>query len=622
MTPIEKVMQALNARSLAPKKSGSGWSARCPAHDDRTPSLSVAVEPDEKVLLKCHAGCEFSLIVKALGLDEGDLFPPKDSNGRRIVAEYSYPDEKGSELFQTVRFEPKDFRQRHRKKGGEWAWSLNGVRRVLYRLPEVIEAVKNQTTIYIVEGEKDVEALRSLGLAATCNPMGAGKWRPEYSEFLVGARVVIISDNDEPGREHAIRVMASLRGKASSVARGEVAKGKDSADWIAAGATRDDFERLAAGGADRTQSATSARSEEQPPDPERSEPMRTSGPSPEEGDLAEVVRLTDVRPEPVEWLWYHRAAIGKLTLIDGDPGEGKSVIGVGLAACLSTGAELPGGGSYTASNVILLSAEDGLADTIRPRLDAAGGDPDRVHALTSVVRADGKHDFPSLLKDVEVIEAAARKHSAALVIIDPLMAYLNAKDSYKDADVRQVLAPVCAMAERVRVALLVVRHLNKGSDMKAIYRGGGSIGIVGAARSAFLVAPDPEDEGRRILACVKSNLCAKPPSLAYRIVGTKNGAPVVRWEPNPVEITADALLQAGADAAVGRRLVTDEATAFLRNALHGGERPMKELEEEAKAHGVSWASVRRVQRSVGVNPRKAEGKRGPWMWSLPSKVLG
>lgn len=241
MTPIETFLEVADGA----RKSGSGWSAKCPAHKDSKASLSITEGADGKVLLFCHAGCDFSSIVKAHGLEEGDLFPPKDREGRRIVAEYPYTDEAGVELFQAVRFEPKDFRQRHRGRGCAWTWSLNGARRVLYRLPELQAGVKAGTTVYVVEGEKDVEAIRSLGLVATCNPMGAGKWRGEYAEVLRGAHVVVIADKDEPGRKHAATVEASLRDKASSVHVVEVAEGKDAAAWIALGASREDFERLA-----------------------------------------------------------------------------------------------------------------------------------------------------------------------------------------------------------------------------------------------------------------------------------------------------------------------------------------------------------------------------------------
>lgn len=204
-SPLERVLDRLERV----KRAGSGYVARCPAHEDRNPSLSVSEGRDGRVLLRCHAGCSAEAIVAALGLALSELFPRNPcksggvhgaldtpaTNGRgRIVASYDYVDEEGTLLYQAVRFDPKRFAQRA-PAGSGWTWSLNGVRRVLYRLPAVLEASRASGTVYVVEGEKDVHALERLGLVATCNAAGAGKWREEYADALRGAgRVVIVPD--------------------------------------------------------------------------------------------------------------------------------------------------------------------------------------------------------------------------------------------------------------------------------------------------------------------------------------------------------------------------------------------------------------------------------------------
>jgi putative DNA primase/helicase len=182
------------------KRSDSGWTARCPAHEDRNPSLTVAEGDDGRILIRCHAGCETAAILNELGLQLRDLFPdqPGENGSRRIAACYPYVDEDGRLLFEAVRFEPKGFAQRRPDGQAGWAWNLRGVRRVLYRLPAVTTATG---TVYVVEGEKDVHALEKLGLVATTNPMGAGKWRDEYAEQLRGAgRVVILPDTGSTSR--------------------------------------------------------------------------------------------------------------------------------------------------------------------------------------------------------------------------------------------------------------------------------------------------------------------------------------------------------------------------------------------------------------------------------------
>lgn len=178
-----------------------------------------------------------------------DLYAEKPQRRpeRKIVATYDYVDENGALIFQVVRYEPKSFAQRRPDGKGGWLYNLDGVQRVLYRLPDVLKAKERGETIFITEGEKDTESLRALGLTATTNPHGANKWRDEYSETLRGAHVVIIPDKDEPGRRHAEQIAKSLYGKAASVKIAELpGAGKDVSDWLAAGYTREDLESLVA----------------------------------------------------------------------------------------------------------------------------------------------------------------------------------------------------------------------------------------------------------------------------------------------------------------------------------------------------------------------------------------
>jgi hypothetical protein len=186
------------------RSNGSQWMALCPAHADKNPSLAVR-EGDEKILLHCFAGCPLDSILGAAGISPADL-SLNSTRSRKIAATYDYMDELGALLFQVLRYEPKSFKQRAPDGRGGWAWNLNGARRVLYRLPEIIGASK----VLVVEGEKDVETARARGFVATCNPGGAGKWRGEYSEFLRGKDVVIVPDQDEPGRKHADQVARAL----------------------------------------------------------------------------------------------------------------------------------------------------------------------------------------------------------------------------------------------------------------------------------------------------------------------------------------------------------------------------------------------------------------------------
>jgi 5S rRNA maturation endonuclease (ribonuclease M5) len=206
--------------------------------------------------LKCFAGCTLESIMGTLGLKLADLFPPRTGNGAdpkgRIVATYDYTDEAGKLLFQCVRYEPKDFKQRRPdpQRPGTWVWNLKDTRRVLYRLPDVLAGLKKGRTAFIVEGEKDANALAGAGFVATCNPMGSGKWLPEHTETLRGAkRVVVIPDKDEPGRRHAQAVASSLQAVAKKVVLIELPDRaghavKDTADWFCAGGTAEELKAI------------------------------------------------------------------------------------------------------------------------------------------------------------------------------------------------------------------------------------------------------------------------------------------------------------------------------------------------------------------------------------------
>ena len=228
MLSFAALCERLNAHRV-----GRNWTAKCPAHEDHNPSLSLA-EGRDGILLFCHAGCGLVSICDALGIEPHDLF--YDSKpGFHITALYDYVDETGALLFQVVRLAPKDFRQRRPDGNGGWIWSLDGTRRVLYGLPELRPA----RSVLIVEGEKDVATGRHLGLAATCNPSGAGKWRPEYSDCLIGKHIVIIADADEAGRKHAQEIAGSLYGKAKYVKVIEFKDAKDLSEWVGRGGTRE-----------------------------------------------------------------------------------------------------------------------------------------------------------------------------------------------------------------------------------------------------------------------------------------------------------------------------------------------------------------------------------------------
>ena len=340
------------------------------------------------------------------------------------------------------------------------------------------------------------------------------------------------------------------------------------------------------------------------------------------------ILLSEVKTEQVSWLWRGWIARGKLSVIDGDPGLGKSAAVLDIVARLSTGRPFPDGSRCEsgAGGVIILSAEDGLADTIKPRLDAAGADTSRILSLAtiSVEGEDGRHErLLSVPEDIPLIEHEIERVGAKLVIVDPLMAFLSGEiNSHKDQDVRRALAPLAAMAERTGVAVHVVRHLSKGDGKSPIYRGGGSIGIIGAARMGSLVAKDPQDENRRVMAPTKNNLAIQPKSLLYTLEEADNGAVKVVWS-GESELSAGDLLQTSNGAEAEART---EAEYFLSSLLADGPVPAATILEEAKAAGITESTLRRAKKNLGITPKRENnphGHRGEgrWVWELPKLTM-
>ncbi len=258
-------------------------------------------------------------------------------------------------------------------------------------------------------------------------------------------------------------------------------------------------------------------------------------PTPAINVQASGIFLSEVQTQAVQWLWQRRIPLGKITILDGDPGVGKSLIATNIAACVSTGRPMPDGTPGKQGGVILIAPEDSAEDTLKPRLEAAGGNPLQVLLLNTVEGFDAKRvrigECPfSLSHHLEILEDKIKRVQALLVIFDPLMAILGHNiDSSRDQDVREVFTPLAQLAERTGCAMLIIRHLNKGSADNPLYRGAGSIGIIAAARMGLIVAHHPDDEHLRILATTKNNLSKPASNLTYQVVENQHAVPYIQW---------------------------------------------------------------------------------------------
>jgi putative DNA primase/helicase len=598
------------ARAMGGEAHGNQALVPGPGHTRKDRSLSI--KPDASApggfLVQSFAGddplrCK-DYVRERLGLPTWRASAP----GKSIAWTYDYTNEAGELLVQVVRYIPKNFRQRQPDGKGGWKWSLKGARRVLYRLPDVIAAVASKRTIFITEGEKAADALAKLGLVASCSLGGAGKWRNEYSQYLAGADVVILPDNDEPGEQHCKAVANSLAGVAESVRFLHLprlpAKG-DAYDWVQAGGTAEQLWQLV------KTDATECPNED--------------AVTPNYPSCCSLVsrRASEIRPEPVEWLWSGRIARGKHTCIAGEPGTGKSQLSVAIAAAISTGGEWPcDEGRPPLGSVIILSAEDGAADTIVPRLIAAGANLDRIHIVSAVRNDKGRRGF-DLKADLDELEnKIAEIGDVMLVVIDPISSYMGKTDSHKNSDVRGVLEPIAEMAERTGVAVCSVTHFSKpnaGKATKALHKFIGSIAFVAAARAAFAVLEDPNDKERRLFLHAKNNLAEPPRGLAFRleqvIVAEGIVTSRVDWEPEPITTTADEALVVDDKSS----LALAEAGDFLEALLADGPVPSKEVDAEAEEAGITKATLRRAKASLGITSYK-DGMKGGWVWELPKTL--
>jgi hypothetical protein len=331
--------------------------------------------------------------------------------------------------------------------------------------------------IYWPEGEKDVDTLHRIGLLATTFG-GTGDGLPAgCAAYFAGRNVVILADNDEGGRQHAERKAALIASTAASVRIvhfPELVEKGDVSDWIAGGHSSDELR-------ERTDAASIWLPIEVP----------IAANTPTVGRHLISHRASDIQPERLEWVWPGRIARGKVALLGGPPGLGKSQVTANIAAIVSSGGEWPcGEGRAPQGGVLILSAEDGIADTIVPRLIAAAADLEQVHIIAAATRPDGtgRRTF-SLKTDVDLLERLAQEAgSVRLIIIDPISAYMGGADGNGNVETREVLEPLAEMANRLGIAVVAVTHLNKGGagNQSALNRFAGSIAFVAAARSAYL----------------------------------------------------------------------------------------------------------------------------------------
>ena len=331
---------------------------------------------------------------------------------------------------------------------------------------------------------------------------------------------------------------------------------------------------------------------------------------------AKLICMADVESQPISWLWEGRIARGRMSLLVGMPGIGKSFLTTDMAARVSTGTPWPDRHPCERGSVLFVTAEDDPRDTIKPRLDAARADSRRVQLLAGVIYSDGKDESERMfdLKSVDILDQTlAAMSDCRLVIIDPIGSFLGGgTDSHRDNEVRSVLAPVAQIAERYGVAMLVVAHRRKATSTSADDMAIGSRAFTGLARSVWHLSKDNDNDERRLFLPGKNNLAKRQAGLAFTIAGEPAS---IRWEKDPVDMSADEALQgeSNGDSAVA------EAVKWLREALDDGAVEGKQLRKDARADGIAERTLERAKKVLKVE-NGPDGFGGPWKWKLPESA--
>jgi len=568
--------------------SGTQYVARCPAHDDKKASLAVS-EKDGKLLLYCHAGCTLEEITAAMGIQPSELSPRKA--GSPVVTppvEYMYTDPDGNAVLKKIRTAQKDFFWQHKDDDGQWKNGRNGITPPIFGLYEA----KGQNLVYIVEGEKDVLTLKKLGQAAVSLADGAkSKWHKEYRDYFKGKEIVLLPDNDEPGRNYAAMLSDKLVSIAESVKVVDLAKiwpdmpeHADISDYVAAFG-RESFENV----------LTLA----------KNTPTRTAA-----GTL-KIMSMNDIAAEQVDWLWKPYIPSGKITLITADPGMGKTFFCLYLAATVSTGrrfwGQLPGE-HREPGRVIYQTAEDGLADTLKPRLIPM--EPD----FKNILVIDESEEGLSLSD--ERIEAAMKLYHPALMIFDPLQAYLGAEvDMHRANEVRPVMAKIAHLAEEYKCAVVFIMHNSKMGQNQALYRSLGSIDIPAIARSMLIMGKHPEIENQRLIFHEKSSLAAHGQTMAVEITPQFGGLSFCGYSEYKADDVLNARIGARSKPSVKKEDVAEKLLELLN--AHDGVVSLEQVEQMQREHGWSKPTMYRAKDDLKIKSLKLGFSEKKTWWMLP-----
>lgn len=565
------------------------WRFKC-FHDDTTGTIV-----DLKAKLENQSEEES---IKELLEEFGDRRPEIKEKNRGKKSFYVYRDISGKEVYRKVKLKYEDGSKSfwfEIKDKTEWRKPEEN--ELYEKIPYNLDRFKDHKSVIICEGEKDAETVNKLGLGllATSAPTGKSSWPDSLTKYFKPFKKAFFFydvGSEEYVKKHAAKLQVAFPNMEIFIAKIPLKKREaDISDYLG----KQNDKQMAFLDIQKHAVRLELRKEQE----EKPGPI--------------LISLDSIDPEPVQWLWHNRFPLGKLSLIVGDPGVGKSFLLIYLTAYVTTGKSWPDiGMPIIKGSVIILTAEDGLADTIRIRADAAGADVKKIKILEGVRNEKGNKQYFNLTEDIPALEQAINNtKDIRLICIDPLTAYLGKINSHRSSEVRGILAPLAGLAEKYKVAIVAITHLNKNTALQAIYRTMGSLSFVAAARAAWAITKDENDisKKKRLLMPLKTNLSIDPTSLAFRIIDNR-----VVFEEFPIEVDVEEALSKEKHEETS---ALNEANSWLQEALEDGPMPATVILRMANENHISNATLRRAKEKLGVKSYK-EGmaEQGKWMWKL------
>lgn len=521
------------------------------------------------------------------------VWPSDKQKKTRNIIPYDYKDRDGKIVYRKEKHIYLDGTKKlffkHEVKPGLWDWTKGKADHVPYNLDQF----KDHVDVLICEGEKDANTITRLkiDLLATTAPTGKGAWpdtiTPYFKSFKKATFIYDVGAEKDV-KKHARTLKKAFPEMQIFIAGVPMEKeGDDITDYLT---TRTDRPMALLDVIQKSKEFTLE----------------------DEEDRVHIINVSEVEAKPITWLWHNVFPIGKVSLLVGDGGAGKSYFANYMASRITTGRDwIDPEERQPAGKVIIITTEDGVADTIKARAALMGTDQEKLFIIDGIQEGlSGDVMSLSLGKNIDQIDKTIIKiKDTRLLVFDPITEFIGNIDDHRAAPTRTALAPLASLAEKHNIAILIISHLNKDDAKKLIYRTTGSQSYVNMARAVWAIAEDEETEDRRFLMPVKQNLSKKPPAFAFSIT---NGSGIV-FESEPVKIVADEVF--GTEDQKYERNQLEEAKTFLLEALELGSVRANEIFKDAHQAGISEKTLRRAKSALNVISYKTfEDNASFWVW--------